>query len=376
MTTRLTAVLSVSIVAGVIAGPEIANPVHTTPIKAGDLSLVFRDNSESPRVLSGAESLINVRDAPGFNAFDPDIPGAAAGLNFEHIISGHSNPANRFSPRHGRYDLYRLPDGKSVTLVRKSEDDPWAIASTMRYTVIAPHYVDLDFRCQTHDPQRFGPSKYAILFFANYMNDVADVPLHFRGLSGPESQERWISADGPDSHRDWNSGGSYRNVQANDLQYGQDHNFKLNVWSYDYPRYTLPFYYGLSARGMVYMLMFNKAFGPEDEIRFSIFKFKLLQKNDPKPRPAWDFQYVIHKVERTKEYGFKARVLWKKFVSPEDCLAEYKTWTGTLGDAQAQWKPRVEDPRFPQGIFIPTARLLRGQPSWPGAPAHSLRASP
>ncbi len=52
------------------------------------------------------------------------------------------------------------------------------------------------------------------------------------------------------------------------------------------------------------------------------------------PRPAWDFQYVIHKVEEKKEYGFKARLAWKKFASPEDCLKEYETWAASIGKAR------------------------------------------
>ena len=81
---------------------------------------------------------------------------------------------------------------------------------------------------------------------------------------------------------------------------------------------------GLAAHGMAYMLMFDRAWTPEDEIRFSIFKFKLKKA----PRPAWDYEYVIHKVETGKEYGYRARVVWKKFVSPEDCLKEYEKWVG------------------------------------------------
>ena len=73
---------------------------------------------------------------------------------------------------------------------------------------------------------------------------------------------------------------------------------------------------------MVFMLMFNKMYSDEDEIRFSLFKFKLRRF----PRPAWDFQYVIRKVEEGRQYGFKARLVWKKFVTPEDCLNEYESW--------------------------------------------------
>lgn len=306
------------------AGQQISGErVRTASIRAGDLAVGFRDNSDSPRNLSGVESLFNVKDAPEFNAYDPDSSGAAAGLNFEHIISGHSDPANSFAPRQGRYSLYRLPDGKSVALVRSTEDCPWAVSSIFKYTIKEPHYIDVNFRCVPHDPKRFGKRGYAILFFADYMNDVAEVPIHFLGINRPGGAEEWIAGDAPQEHPDWNRGGTYRHTDAAGLDYDVDHNFKLNSWSYDYPRFAKPFYYGRAAHEMVFQIMFDKSYGREDEVRFSIFKFKL-----PKlQRPAWDFQYVIHKVEADKEYGFSARILWKKFVSREDCLREYSEWS-------------------------------------------------
>jgi hypothetical protein len=303
-------------------GEADAKPVKSATITEGDLKVILRDNSESPKVLSGLASLFHQKDAPAFDAIDPDSPGASAGLNFEHIISGHKNANNAFSPRHGKYPLYVLPDGKSALLVRKREDDPWAVSSTLKYAVVKPCYIDVDFRCTPHDPTLFGDRGYVILFFANYMNDVKDVAIHFRGIEGQGEQEKWIAADAPKGHADWNQGGTYQSASASALKYDADHNFKLNSWSYDYTRFSKPFYYGRAAKGMVFMLMFNKGHTEEDEIRFSLFKFKVPRF----PRPAWDFQYVIRKLRKDKEYGFKARLVWRKFVSPDDCLKEYEAW--------------------------------------------------
>lgn len=302
----------------------------TLTITEGDLQVVLRDNAQSPAVLSGLASLFHAKDAPEFSAFDSANSAAGVGLNFEHIISGHRNPNNSFTPRKGKFALEPLPDARSARLVRKKEDDPWAVSSTLKYTVTKPHYIDMDFRCTPHDKTLFGKRGYAILFFANYMNDVEDVALHFRGVEGPRQKEKWIKADAPKSHADWNQGGTYRSRPAADLEYDADHNFKLNSWSYDYPRFTRPFYYGRAGKGMVFLLMFDKMYSAEEEIRFSLFKFKL-----PKaPRPAWDFQYVLHSITVGKEYGFKARLVWKKFISPEDCLKEYDAWVASLGKAR------------------------------------------
>lgn len=306
------------------ADPQSGPTERTVNVERGDLSVLFRDNSESPQVLSGIDALFNRKDAAGFDAFDPDGKGASAGLNFEHIISGHRNDHNAFAPRKGKYVLRKLPDEKSVMLVRETADCPWRISSTLRYTVNEPHSIDFEFRCIPHEPKLFGERGYAVFFFADYMNDVADLALHFRGVSGPGGEEQWIAADGPPGPTDWNTGGTYRHRDAADLAYDADHNFKLNTWSYDSPRFTRPFYYGRAARDMVFILMFDKTHTETDEIRFSIFKFKTKSK----PRPAWDFQYVLRKMNENQEYGFRGRLVWKKFVSPEDCLKEYEAWAG------------------------------------------------
>ncbi len=143
------------------AQPAEVNPprgerVPTVTIVRGELSALFRDNAQSPRVLGGVDSLFNTVHAPGFDAFDPDGKGSSAGLNFEHIISGHRDPSNMFTPRSGPYALYRLPDGCSARLVRRRDDDPWSVSSTLTYSVREPHAIDFDFRCTPHNPDRFG----------------------------------------------------------------------------------------------------------------------------------------------------------------------------------------------------------------------------
>ncbi len=308
-----------------VAAEEL-KPAQTVHIDRGELSVVFRDNSQSPGLLSGLDSLFNVKHAPSYDAFDPDNPGASAGLNFEHIISGHRNPNNKFTPRHGKYSLYKLSDGASVKLVRRAEDSPWRVASELEYHVREPHYIDFEFRCTPQDATLFGERRYAIFFFANYMNDVSDVSLHFRGKKSLDSKEEWISADAPRDHADWNGGGNYRSVEAADLKYDDDVDFRLNTWSYDWPRFTKPFYFGLADRGMTLILMFDRMYSEREQIRFSLYKFKL----DKYPRPAWDFQYAINQAKSGEQYGFRGRMVWKKFKSRDDCLHEYKRWIASL----------------------------------------------
>ncbi|MCU0961439.1 MAG: hypothetical protein MUF48_15190, partial [Pirellulaceae bacterium] len=89
-------------VSGCRIGQRPVDPgIGTARVRGGALSVEFRDNAESPQLLSGVDRLFHVDHAPAFDAFDPNDPGSSAGLNFEHIISGHNDPANWFAPRHG-----------------------------------------------------------------------------------------------------------------------------------------------------------------------------------------------------------------------------------------------------------------------------------
>ena len=313
-----------------VFGPASAaqeeEPVRSTRIEQGELSVQFRDNSKSPLLLSGIDTLFNTKHAVDYDAYDPNERGASAGLNFEHIISGHRNPNNQFTPRHGRYTLHTLPDGKSVMLTRRAGDSPWKVASTLKYTVNEPHYIEFEFHCTPLDASLFGQHGYAVFFFANYMNDVQDLSLHFRGHQSGNAQENWVTVDAPRGHSDWNRGGNYRALGADDLKYDDDVRFRLNTWSYDWPRIAQPFYYGRAAGGMTLILMFDRLHTHQDQIRFSLYKFKLPKHR----RPAWDFQYVINKVESGTEFGFRGRLVWKKFVSAEDCLEEYVRWNAAL----------------------------------------------
>ena len=245
-----------------IAVPAIAEEV--IEVKKGDLAILFRDNETSPKVLSGLQSLFNVKHAQGYDAYDPEGTGSSAGLNFEHIISGHSDKHNKFTPRHGKYALHRI-DERTVELRRRREDSPWDVSSSMRYSVVEPHYVDFEFKCTPHDRSRFGSRNYAIFFWADYMNQVDDVALHFLGKEELDGPEKWIAADAPNTHRDYIGGGTYRHFAAAPLEYDDDHNFKLNVWSYDGPRFTKPFYFGRAEHGMTFMLMFDRAKSGRDE---------------------------------------------------------------------------------------------------------------
>ena len=293
-------------------------------ISAGDLRVAAWDNTYSPNRLSGLRSLLNLRDAPGYDAF-------RVALNFEHIISGHHRKTNGFSPRQGPYHLRRINES-NIEWVREPVDSPWRLGSTMRLWLAPPNAIDFQFECTPRDAELFGEHGYAVLFWANYMNPLTDIDIHFRGVTGPETGEQWVSVQAPQTDFLHRNGGVYRSRDAKRLPFDDDHKSPWNVASYEYPRFTRPFYFARADQGMVLIMMFDRMLTATDEIRFALYRFQVKPESR---RPAWDFQYVIRRVETGRRYGFRGRLVWKKFESVADCLAEYDRWSSGL----SQWSP-------------------------------------
>ncbi len=294
-------------------------------MSAGDLRVAAWDNSYSPGQLSGLRSLFNLRDAPDYDAF-------SVALNFEHVISGHHRPENDFSPRHGPYRLKQI-DETTVEWVRRSGDSPWKLESTLRATLSGPSAIDFQFRCTPRDASLFGEHGYAVLFWANYMNPLTEIAMHFRGVTGPESEPGWVSVEATRTDFLHRHGGVYRSRDSKRLAYADDHKSPWNVASYEYPRFTRPFYYARADHGMVLIMMFDRMVTDRDEIRFAMYRFQVKARSR---RPAWDFQYVIRQVQTDREYGFRGRLVWKRFVSGSDCEAEYERWLASWDQSPAR----------------------------------------
>ena len=210
-------------------GPDIpkqdgSGDFETLSRQAGDLAVIFRDNTYSPQALSGIRSLINVQDAPAYNPF-------RIALNFEHILSGHRDEANNFRPRHGPYHLKEHADGRSIIFEREAEDSPWEIGSRMTVTPAAGNALDFTFTCSPRSVKKLGSHRYAVLFWANYLNPVPNIDLHFRGVEVEGAAEDWMAVEAPASDVVHRNGGSYRHRDARRLPIDADHNVPWNVSS-------------------------------------------------------------------------------------------------------------------------------------------------
>ena len=289
----------------------VGEPIEVVRLESGVLEYSVSDNSRSPQVLSGLESLSYGTGAERIEAF-------GAGLNLEHVFSGHRDLHNRFCARRHPYLLCREREGDSVFLVRLASQSPWSIEHVTRLTPAAPHSIDIDFRCRFLDASRFGSRAYAGFFWANYMRELHDGVLQFRGTEDEDGgrEEKWIRAE---PRVGWDVG-TYQASGAGPLEFDLDHNMGLNLRAFSSPRFTRPFFFSRCADNMVLMLMFDRMAGASDEIRFSSFP------------PAVDFQYVVRDIKPGRRYGFRARLSWRPWVSREDCLQEWSSWQSSEED--------------------------------------------
>ncbi|MGH0033024.1 MAG: hypothetical protein ACQGVC_24810 [Myxococcota bacterium] len=292
------------------AAPSPApEPTDTATLRAGALTATVAGNAGG---LSGVRSLRHDA-APDFE------PLASAALNYEHLIAGRADPRNTMAPRRGPLEL-RQPAPDTATLHRAAADSPWGVEATLTLRAVAPHYLDMSFRCRFDDPAAFDPHGYAAFFFASYMQGVVDEGLHF--LADDDGREMWVRVDGSEiAHPAWDHGGSW--VAANggtDLAFEPWNGEARNLWAYTAPEIAAPFYWGQLEHGMVWAVMFDRLATAEDEIRFALFRFR-------PGFPAWDFGYVVRDT-RSGVCGFDARVVYKPFVSAGDVEDEWRAWRG------------------------------------------------
>jgi hypothetical protein len=92
-------------------------------------------------------------------------------------------------------------------------------------------------------------------------------------------------------------------------------------------RYDLSFFYGLF-EDHLWMVMFDRSEG----IRFTHSPSGGgVDRTRRTTCPAWDFQFLVPNYEVLKEYGFRARAVFRPRCSREEALEEYRKWKGMAG---------------------------------------------
>ncbi len=299
------------------------NAVSSAIFQLGDLRAIIGDNSAEGQHRAGYNGVWSLsHKAEPDNLFVP----AVAGLNFEHIFDGHTGTTREllFEPRNAPMELKQLSDASAE--LHQPPTPFFGLESWTTFTLRAPHYVDMHFRCRA--------TKHAFmggiigLFWASYLSAPENKSIYFRGRFPNAQRTHWIQA-----MTQWH------NDESTFLHLSDTTQLKLAA---DYPnmlftnfsklRYDEPFYYGLRGK-MVYIVMFEDAVvsvrNDRPTIRFSHSPSGGGGTPDGSDtNPAWDFQFIIPRYEVGKEYGFKARVAYKPYLGRDDVVEEFRRWKG------------------------------------------------
>lgn len=261
---------------------------------------------------SGVASLTHEGDAA--SVFVP----AYAGLNYEHIHDGTSQPRDvLFEPRRVPMQL-RVLDPHTVELYQAPTPN-WKLESVLRYQMLADGTLEMTLECIPR--AKTFRNGYVGLFWASYIHQPESLDIHFRGTTDGDDSPKWIRGVTPQH------GVLATHVGAADGRvFKHDDDFPLTLaFNRSKHRFTQPWYYGVS-HDMAFVQMFR----PSDEIRLT-----QSPSGGGKGNPAWDFQYFIPDYEVGKRYQMVMRAMYVPFKSNEQVERASRVHRRALGQPTA-----------------------------------------
>lgn len=282
---------------------------HDT-FRVGELTAIIGDNSahgEHRAGYNGVWSLTHKTEST--NLFVP----AVAGLNFEHIFDGDKRDADGsrkifFEPRTAPMTFKRPSDTEAE--LHQEPTPTFHVESWTAFKLHAPHYLDMAFRFKP--TQHIFAFDYIGLFWASYINAPDDKSMYFR------NGKLWLQLCTPEHNNQ--STVRHRNDKI-ELKFGDGLGDAL-FRNHSPLRYDLPLFYG-HFHDMVLVVMFDRTEG----IRLTHSPSGGGGNAERQTtNPAWDWQYILPKYEVKKEYGFKARVVYRPKCGRNEILREYDEW--------------------------------------------------
>ena len=275
---------TLTLVAGAGTDVKVVGEKHYIVLRRGPLEAVIVDNSAVddavlPRHRGGYHGLASLKHTrQQRNIFVP----AYAGLNFEHIHDGTTQPREiLFEPRFAPMEL-RASDDHTAEL-HQPPTPHWGLESWMRYQLLEDGVVEMRFACV---PRRATwRNNFLGLFWANYIDQPESLDIHFLAA---EAENGWVRGTTPShgvlaTHR----------APNDDRQFAHDTDFPLSlVFNFSNHRYAEPWYFG-ACRGMAFAQLFRR----DDQVRFS-----QSPSGGGNGNPAWDFQYFISEPKVGQRY--------------------------------------------------------------------------
>lgn len=272
-------------------------------LRRGDVEAVVVDNRAADVDIlrghragySGLAALRHTRSRE--NLFVPTY----AGLNYEHIHDGTTQPRNiLFEPRNAPMELRRLDDHTAE--LYQPPTPFWGLESCLRYEMLPDGAIEMTLECIPRRPTfRNG---YIGLFWASYIHQPESGAIHFLGhLERDSATPRWTETVSPE-----------HGVRATHLgrddhrEFRHDADFPLTlVFNGSEHRYDEPWYFGVS-HGMAYAQVFR----PRDQIRLA-----QSPSGGGKTNPAWDFQAFFPDYKVGHRYTLVMRAVYLPYESAE-----------------------------------------------------------
>ena len=285
--------------------------------KVGEITAVIGDNADHAPASGHRAGYNGIWDFQHRTSMRSIFVPTYAGLNLEHIFNGETEFEHNdifFEPRRAPMTFRKLNDQQAE--LHQPATPTFHVESTTRFTLRAPWYLDLDFRCTPH--QHVHQRGWFGCFWASYINGPADKSFYFLGGWRPK-ESMWMQLC-TQAHDDEST------VRAHDddfkltwLDGSRDSLFK----NFSRMRYAKPLYYG-NFENLVYILMFK----PEAGIRLTHSPSGGgFNKDFNTTNPAWDWQFIVPKYDVMQEYGYHARAVLRPRCSREEILDEYEKWT-------------------------------------------------
>ncbi len=250
-------------------------------------------------------------------------------LNYEHVFNGAVADNLRAAETPRRDPLVLMPVMPDTMRVHwPAAQSSWDMDSDMVYALTAPNAVDITFSVT---PRKVcAPLGYVALMWASYLNYARDGQIHFWGEEA--GREGWQTLGGPldNGKRDVGTV-PFKGAAPLPVEPGA---LALNITEHPSKQFLKPVYYGLTDGdqnydtqddNMVVIMMFDQ----EAPIRLALWNWT----GNPH-WPAWDWQFILRDPKADTTYRYRARMVYKPFVSAEDVMAEYDLWRAGLSPAQ------------------------------------------
>ena len=274
----------------------------------GDLTAVIGDNEAYQGHRAGYNGVHRLT-----HRTNPNSLFTVTGLNLEHIFDGDQDLRGDtkvlFEPRNFPMTLTKISDSEAE--LHQDETPTFHLESWTRFRIVGPHYIDVTFRCKPC--QHVFKHGYIGLFWASYIDAPENKSIYFRDDKG------WVQLC---AQTDSNQSTVVPVDNKIELKFTPETREMLYK-NFSPLRFSDPLYYGLFGTHQ-YILMFDRA----DGIRFA---HSPSAGGPPSATEvAWDWQFIIPTYDVLREYGYRARVVYRERCSRPEVLEEFRTWRAAL----------------------------------------------